>query len=114
MPQNNLSVKLKITNSSQEDLTKEKEDSFQMEVWAFPETIAKDETIERTVTFQTGEGINLSQDFGEVEYKTASAGSIKIRAFWPFFKIEATGNITSSPDGFVEYDSNESIAIRLS
>jgi hypothetical protein len=115
MPKNNLSVKLKIVNTSKGDITKTKEDSFQMETWDFPKTIKKGETIETTAVFLTGDDIVLSQDFGEVEYKTAeNDGDLKIRAFWPYFKSEGSGTLISFPDGFIKYAEGEMVTLTIS
>ncbi len=115
MPKNNVSVKLKIINTSNEKLTKNKQDAFQMESWDFPETIDKNETIELTATFKEGEDINLSEDFGEVEYKTdETLSDLKIRAFWPFFKIDISGTINVDPKGFIEYSEGEVVTLTIS
>lgn len=112
---NNVSVKLKILNTSKGDITKSKQDAFQMETWDFPKTIKKGETIETAVIFLTGEGINLSQDYGEVEYKTGdNTGTLKVRAFWPMFKVEAIGTVSSTPDGFIECSEGEVITLTVS
>ena len=112
---NNVSVKLKIVNTSKGDISKSKQDAFQMETWDFPETIKKGETIEITASFLTGEGINLSQDYGEVEYKTTEGdGSLKIRAFWPYFKSEGSGALISFPDGFIKFSEDEVVTLTIS
>jgi hypothetical protein len=112
---NNFSVKVKIVNNSKTDISKSEQEVFQMENWNFPETIKKGETIETTVGFLTGEGINLSEDFGKVKYKTPEDdGHLSIRAFWPCFKSEGTGTLISFPEGFIQFSEGKVVTLTIS
>ena len=108
-------IKIKIQNTTDFNLNKSFEESFQMESWDFPDTIKSKETTEVVAVFKTGEDILLSQDLGEVEYETAEKGGhLKIKAFWPCLRLESSGDIKTSPEGFFKFKHKESVTITIS
>lgn len=116
MPQNSLSVKLNIKNSSDQILSRTYQDSYQMDEWNFPDTIAAGETVNLTVSFRNDLDIDLSEDFGKVRYRTSdNLGEIKILAYWLFFNFSSVGRtVKPSPKGNVEIIEGDTINLTIS
>ena len=116
MPQNSLSVKLKIKNSSDQVLTKTYQDSYQMDEWNFPDTITAGQTVNLTVSLRNDPDIDLSEDFGKVRYRTAdNLGELKILAYWLYFNFSSVGRtVQLSPKGNVEIIEGDTVNLTIS